>query len=66
MAGEFFNCLDNLAAVPLFLGIGVAYSRSLRYDNYVRMQNFVRRTTYLLFGPFGGVCGVLVFRRISI
>jgi hypothetical protein len=31
-----------LVAVRRFLGMGVADSRSLRYDFYVRMQHFVR------------------------
>jgi hypothetical protein len=30
-----------------FRGMGEADSRSLRYDNYARMQHFVRRFTYV-------------------
>jgi hypothetical protein len=39
-------------------GMGAADSRSLRSDNYVRIQHFVRRTTYTPFGVFGGMCDV--------
>jgi hypothetical protein len=36
-----------MMAVRRFLGMGVADSRSLRYDGYVRMHHFVRRATYV-------------------
>jgi hypothetical protein len=41
--------LAILVVVPRFLGMGATDSRSLRYDIYVRMQHFVRRSTYVLF-----------------
>jgi hypothetical protein len=57
--GRLVELVDRLAilvAVRRLHGIGVAYSRSLRYDNYVRMQHFVRRTTFP-FGVFWGMRG---------
>jgi hypothetical protein len=50
MAAELVERLAILVAVRRFLGMGAADSRSLRYDNYVRMHHFVRRTTYYV--PF--------------
>jgi hypothetical protein len=37
-----------------FRGMGIADSRSLRYDNYVRMLHFVRPVTSVPFWRFGG------------
>jgi uncharacterized membrane protein len=37
--------------------MGVADSRSLRFDSYVRMQHFVRRTTFVPFRRLWGMCG---------
>jgi hypothetical protein len=37
-----------------FPGMGAVDSRSLRSDDYVRMQHFFRRTTYV---PFRHFCG---------
>jgi uncharacterized membrane protein len=37
--------------------MGVDDSRSLRSNNYVRMQYFVRRTTCVPFRRFWGMCG---------
>jgi hypothetical protein len=37
--------------------MGDAYSRSLRFDSYARMQHFVRRSIYAPFDVFGGMCG---------
>jgi hypothetical protein len=37
--------------------MGAAESRSLRFDNYFRMQHFVRRTTLVSFWRFLVVCG---------
>jgi hypothetical protein len=45
MAAELVNRLAILVVVRRFSGMGAADSRSLRYDNYVRMQHFVRRST---------------------
>jgi hypothetical protein len=38
-----------LVAVRRFPSMGAAKSRSLRFDNYVRMHHFVRRSTYAPF-----------------
>jgi hypothetical protein len=51
VAAELVDRLAILVAIRRFLGMGAADSRSLRYDSYVRMQHFVRRSTYVpLFG----------------
>jgi hypothetical protein len=42
MAAELVDRLAILAAVRRFPGLGAFDSRSLRTDNYVRMQHFVR------------------------
>jgi hypothetical protein len=49
MTAELVDRLAILVVVRRFLGMGVAHSRSLRSDNYVRMQHFVRRSTYVPF-----------------
>jgi hypothetical protein len=49
MADELVNRLAILVAVRRFLGMGAADSRSLRCYNYVSMQYFVRRSTYVPF-----------------
>jgi hypothetical protein len=49
MAAELVDRLAILVAVRRFLGIGVVDSRSLRYNNYVRMQHFVRRSIFVSF-----------------
>jgi hypothetical protein len=54
MAAELVGRLAILVAVRRFRGMGAADSRSLRYDNYVCMQHFVRRTTFVSFGVFWG------------
>jgi hypothetical protein len=54
MAAELVDRLATLVAVRRFLGMGVVDSRSLRSDGYVRMQHFVRRTTYVPFQRFVG------------
>jgi hypothetical protein len=42
-----------LVEVRRFLGMGAVDSRLLlRYAKYVRMQHFVRRSTYVPFRPF--------------
>jgi hypothetical protein len=47
-----------LVAFPRLHGMDVADSRSLRCDSHVRMQHFVRRTTFFfLFDVLGGMCG---------
>jgi hypothetical protein len=55
MAVELVNRLATIVAVRRFPGRGAADSRSLRYDNYVRIQHFVRRiTTFVPFRRFLG------------
>jgi hypothetical protein len=54
MAAGLADRLAILVAPRYFHGMGAANYRSLRYDNYVRMQHFVRRPTYDLFRRFGG------------
>jgi hypothetical protein len=46
--------VDRLVVVRRFLGMGAVDSRSLRSDNYVRMQHFVRRSTSNPFRRFLG------------
>jgi hypothetical protein len=54
MAAELVDRFANLAAVRRFIGMGTTDSRSLRYGNNVRMQHFVRRSTYAPFRRFSG------------
>jgi hypothetical protein len=54
MAAELVDCLAVLVAVRRFPSMGDVVSRSLRSDSYVRMQHFVRRTTYVRFRRFLG------------
>jgi hypothetical protein len=54
MAAELVDRLAISVAVRRFPGMGAAESRSLRSDNYVRMQHIVRRTTYVPFRRFSG------------
>jgi hypothetical protein len=54
MAAELVDRMVILVAVRRFPCMGAADSRSLRSDIYVRMQHFVRRTTYVLFSAFWG------------
>jgi hypothetical protein len=49
MAAELDDNLAIVVAVRCFLDMGVANSRSLRFDTYVRMQHFVRRSTFVFF-----------------
>jgi hypothetical protein len=52
MAAELVYRLAILVAVRRFPGMGAADSRSLRSESYVRMQHFVRRSTYVPFRRF--------------
>jgi hypothetical protein len=45
MAAELVDRLATLVALRRFPSTGVADSRSLRYESYVGMHHFVRRTT---------------------
>jgi hypothetical protein len=49
---SWFDRLAVLVVVRRFHGMGVAVSRSLRCDNYVHIQHFVRRTTSIPFWRF--------------
>jgi hypothetical protein len=44
MVAEFVDRMAILVAVRRFLGMGADDSSSLRFDNYVRMQHFIRRS----------------------
>jgi hypothetical protein len=54
MAADLVDRLAILVAIRRLSGMGVVDSRSLRSDNYVHMQHFVRRTTYVPFRRFWG------------
>ena len=51
--------------VRRFLGMGAADSRSLRSDSYVRMQHFVRRSTFRSFSVFLGDVRREFMQRLS-
>jgi hypothetical protein len=53
-ADEMMDCVAILMALRRFPSMGFADSRSFRFDNYVRMQHFVRRTTIVPFRRFWG------------
>jgi hypothetical protein len=52
-------------AVRRFPRMGVAYSRSLRCYNYVRMLHFVRRSTFVPFRRFWGDVRREFMQRLS-
>jgi hypothetical protein len=54
MADELVDRLAILVAIRRFPSIGAADSSSLRSDSYVRMQHFVRQTTFVPFRRFWG------------
>jgi hypothetical protein len=56
MAAELVDRLAILVVVRRSHGIGAADPRSLRNDNYLRIQHFVRRSTYVPFRRFWGGC----------
>jgi hypothetical protein len=58
MAAELVDRLAILVDVRRFPGMGAADSRSLRSNNYVRMQHFFVDTLMFRFGLFGGMCDV--------
>jgi hypothetical protein len=59
MAAELVDRLAIIfVAVRRFPGMGATDPRSLRSDSYVRMHNFVRRSTYVPFRRFWGMCDV--------
>jgi hypothetical protein len=56
MAVKLVDRLGILVVVRRYHGMGVVDFRSLRFDMYVRMQQFVCRTTYVPFRrSWGGV-----------
>jgi hypothetical protein len=65
MAAVLVDRMAILVVVRRFLGMGVAHSRSLRYDNYVRMQHFVRRSTSVPFRRFWGQVRCEFMQRLS-
>jgi hypothetical protein len=54
MEAELVDRLAILVVVRRFLGMGATDSRSLRFDTYVRILHFVRRSTYVPFRRFWG------------
>ena len=64
-AAELVDRLAILVAVRRFPGMGAADSRSLRSDNYVRMQRFVSRSTYVPFRRFWGDVRREFMQRLS-
>jgi hypothetical protein len=54
MAGELVDRLALLVAVRRCHGMGVAGSRSMRFDSCVRTQHFARRSTSFSFSRFRG------------
>jgi hypothetical protein len=54
MAAELVDRLAILVVVRRFSCMGVGDSRSLRSDIYARMQQFVRRSTFIPFRRFLG------------
>jgi hypothetical protein len=56
MAAELVDRLAILVAVRRFPNMSVVDSRSLRSDNYVRLQHFVRRTISVPFWRLFGGC----------
>jgi hypothetical protein len=57
MAAQLIDRQAILVVARRFPSMGAVDSCSLRYDNYLRMQHFVRRATSFLFGVLGGMCG---------
>jgi hypothetical protein len=54
MATKLIDRLAILVEVRRFRGMGGTESRSLRFNSYVRMQHFVRISTYVPFRRFWG------------
>jgi hypothetical protein len=65
MAAELVDRLAILVGVRRFNGMGAADSRPLRYDSYVRTQNFVRRYTSVPFRRFWGDVRREFMQRLS-
>jgi hypothetical protein len=56
-SAELVDRLAILVEVRRFHGMGVVDARCLLCDTYVCMQHFVRRTAYVSFRLFWGMCG---------
>jgi hypothetical protein len=54
-----------LVAFIRFLGMGALDSRSLRFDGYVRMQRFVRRSIFASLRRFWGYVRREFMQRLS-
>jgi hypothetical protein len=65
MAADLVDRLAILVVVRRFHGMGSADSRSLSCDNHVRMEHFVRRTTYVPFRRFWGDVRREFMQRLS-
>jgi hypothetical protein len=65
MAAELVVRLAILVVVRRFHGMGVADSRSLRFDSYVHTQHFVRRSTSVPFRRFWGGVPREFMQRLS-
>jgi hypothetical protein len=57
MADELVDRLVSLVVFRRFHGKDRADSRALNFDSYVRMHHVVRRSTYVPFQQFWGICG---------
>jgi hypothetical protein len=57
-AVEQVDRLAILLAILLFHGMGDVKSRSLRFEKYVRVKEFVRSSTYVLLRRFVGWCTI--------
>jgi hypothetical protein len=65
MAAGLVDRLAILVAIRRFRGMGAADSRSLRSGIYIRMQHFVRLTTYVPFRRFLGDVRREFMKRLS-
>jgi hypothetical protein len=66
MAAYLVDRMAILVAFCRFHGMGIADSRSLRCDSYVRMHNFVRRSSCVPFRRYlGNVRREFLLKRIS-
>jgi hypothetical protein len=63
---ELINRPAVLVAVRCFHGMGLVDSRCLRSISYVRMQHFVRRSTYVPFRRFFGDVRREFMQRLSV
>jgi hypothetical protein len=57
LADELVDRMAILVVIRRFPGMGVANCRSLRFDSYVRLQDFVHPFTFVPLLQFSGMCG---------